>query len=147
MVRRTAEAPDTEPENIKFDIPSEKEHLLQIVDVYDRFYEQNKFKLDADTVIAKLEVVGGDEEGRSLLNRCCIDSKQKRFYFTRLMLKAISLQYKGHFTVDTDEWIGRQLYATVKHSDDGKYANIDEYNFEKVVENMEAKKKDEINWD
>lgn len=140
MVKRTVNAPDTEPEQSSFEIPSAKEHLLQVVDVFDSSYDGNKFNLDENTVIAKCEVVGGEEEGRSLLNRCSLDDSWKGFFFTRLLLKAIGLPHKGQIDIDTDEWPGRQFYAMVGHSEhNGKiYANIKEFNFDKMVDNSGA---------
>ena len=138
MVKRNASAKDEEPEQSSFDVPSEKEHLLQVADIFTHLDEIGmKMSLDENTVAAKLEVVGGDEEGRTLLNRCSLDDGYKGFFYTRLFLKAIGEPYKGDgFDIDTDRWQGRQLYATVEH--DGKYANIKEYNFEKLVDNANA---------
>lgn len=158
MVKRTASG-DNEPDQSSFDLPSQKEHLLQVVDVFDMDTDGNKFNLDPNTVIAKLEVVGGTEEGRTMLNRLSLDDKYKGFFATRLFLKACSLEYKGdNFAIDTDEWPGCQLYATVIHiQSKGKtYANIKEYNFEKMVDNSKAKNlnkpkdnpvSDEVAWD
>jgi len=148
MVVRLVTAPDNEPDNATFEMPSAKEHLFQVVD----FIEQD----DPDIVLAKFEVVGGEEEGRSLLNRLSLDSSWKGFFATRLFLKAVGLPYKGEIDIDTEDWIGRQFYATVVHNgSNGKtYANIKEYNFEKVVENKtqhkptsETVSKQEIAWD
>lgn len=147
MVTRKYQMDENEPEESKFDLPSEKEHLFQVTDIFT--YEDEtgvKLGLDEDTVSVKLEVVGGDEAGRTLLNRCNLDQSQKAFYFTRLFLKAIGEKYKGQFDIETDRWIGRQCYATVVHN--GKYANIDTYNFDKRIEPLVIKtKKDEIAWE
>lgn len=131
MVKRTA--PDTEPEESAFEIPSEKEHLMQITDVNPLVNPSGE---DPNIKIVKLEVVGGDEQGRTLLNRVNTDDQEKSFYFCRLFLKAIGEPYKGEFDIESDRWIGRQFYATVKHSQSkGKtYANIGEYNFDKKIE-------------
>lgn len=137
MVKRNYNTDENEPEEKKFDIPSQKEHLLQVTDIFTSDDETGqKLGLDENTVSVKLEVVGGDEEGRTLLNRCNLDQSEKGFYFTRLFLKAIGEPYKGQFEIETDRWIGRQCYATVKHN--GKYANIGEYNFTKVIEQYKA---------
>ena len=92
--------------------------------------------------VVKLEIIGGEEEGLTMLNRVNLDPDWKGFYFTKLFLKAIGEPYKGEFEVDTDRWVGRQFYATVKHtpSKDGAktYANIGEYNFDKPVEQYKA---------
>jgi hypothetical protein len=148
MVKRTASANDQEPEQQAFELPSVGEHLFQVVDVKDTD--------DPNIFLAKCEVAQGDEVGRSLLHRCNIDDSQKEFYFTRMFLKAVGEPYKGKgFPIDTDNWSGRLFYATVKHSIDGKYANIKQFNFEKVVEQpvpfdsnepLEVKKED-IAWD
>lgn len=145
MVRRQASADTEEPENSNFKLPSEDmEHLFQVVDKWTD-------KKDNNVVVAKLEVVGGDEQGRTILHRVNTDDGWKGFYFTRLFLKAIGEPYKGTFTIDDDNWLGRQFYGTVVHS--GKYANINDYNFEKMVEQVDIKPNivkpvdEEIAWD
>ena len=126
MVKRTASAQD-EPDVNDYPKPSEKEHLFQVVDVLE------DIDSNPDIVHAKLEVVGGEEEGRSILNRCNLDDQGKGFFATRFLLKAIGEEYKGDtFPIDTENWIGKQFYATVKHNDG--YANIDQFNFDKKVE-------------
>ena len=137
MVNRKYNMDDNEPEEKKFDLPSQREHLLQVTDIFTPDSEMGqKLKLGENEVSAQLEVVGGDEEGRTLLNRCNLDQSEKGFFFTRLFLKAIGEPYKGQFDIETDRWIGRQVYATVKHN--GKYANIDTYNFDKKIEQYKA---------
>lgn len=152
-MKRNYSIDNTEPEESNFKIPSEKEHLLQVIDV-------NPLRLpdgteDDNIQIVKLEVVGGEEEGVSLLNRIRLDQSEKAFYFTRLFLKAIGEPYKGEFELDIDHWIGRQFYATVKHTKvkDKTYANIDQYNFDKKVEQVfhvknpdNVTKPEEIQW-
>lgn len=137
MVKRQASAGDSEPEQMKFEMPSEKEHLLQVTDIIT-FEDElgGKLGLDENTVCAKLEVVGGEEEGRTLLQRLSLDSNWKGFFATRLFLKAIGEEYKGDITLDTDDWIGKQVYATVIHAQSkGKtFANVDQYNYEKKIE-------------
>lgn len=153
MVKRTVNAGDNEPEQQSYDLPSEKEHLFQVTDFFDSSYEGNKFNLDNDTVLVKCEVVGGDEEGRSLLQRISLDPNFKGFFATRLFLKAIGEAYKGDIEMDTDFWVGRQFYATVVHNPSkGKtYANISEYNFDKLVEQVKTPgagtPENEVAWD
>lgn len=134
MVKRTYTTDENEPNESNFQIPSEKEHLLYVTDVNPLVTPSGE---DENIQIVKLEVVGGDEEGRTLLNRCNLDQESKSFYFTRLFLKAIGEGYKGQFDLDPTRWIGKQFYAKVKHTlskDNKTYANIGEYNFNKVVE-------------
>lgn len=139
MVTRNYNTDDKEPEASNFKIPSEKEHLLQVTDVNPLITPSGE---DENIQIVKLEVVGGEEEGLTLLNRVNLNQDWKGFGFTRLFLKAIGQPYKGQFEVSTDHWSGRQFYATVKHSTskDGTktYANINEYNFSKLVEQYKA---------
>lgn len=139
-MKRKLNMPDTDPEQTSFEMPSEKEHLLQVVDIFTQDYDGNKFNLDENTIIAKLEVVGGDEEGRSLLNRLSLDDSWKGFFATRLFLKAIGLECRGEVELETDDFVGRQFYATVVHNESkGKtYANIAEFNFDKMVDNSAA---------
>jgi hypothetical protein len=153
MVKRAVNMPENEPEESKFEIPSETEHLFQVVDVYDSTSDIGiKLKLDENTVSAKCEVTGSDEEGRTLLIRISLDESWKGFFFTRLFLKAIGEPHKGSVEIDTDRFIGRQFYATVKHKDG--FANIFEYNFDKKIEQVyqapvktsDAVKAEEIAW-
>lgn len=137
MVKRTVNAGENEPEKSAFDVPSEREHLFQVTDVYTSQDEVGqKLGLDDDTISAKLEVVGGEEAGRTLLCRLSLNESWKGFFATRLFLKAIGEEYKGSISVDTDHWIGRQTYATVVHN--GKYANIDQFNYDKKIEQTYA---------
>jgi len=133
MVKRTGKTSEEEPEQSSFDMPSEKEHLFQVADIFDKNNAPEKLTLDDDTVSVKCEVVGGDEEGRTLLNRLTLIFDGKGFFATRLFLKAIGQPHKGDIEIDTDQWQGAQFYATVIHN--GKYANIEKFNFEKLVEN------------
>lgn len=143
MVRRNVKTSNQEPDQKEFKLPSEKEHLLQVVDFIDSD--------DSDFVRPKCEVVGGEEEGRTLLNRVSLDPEWKGFFATRLFLKAISEPYKGDIEIDTDRWIGRQFYATVIHNKG--YANIREYNFDKIVDNsrqeadIKSTKPETVAWD
>lgn len=135
MVKRTySKDYSEEPDQAKFDLPSEKEHFFQVTDIFTCEDEMGqKLKLDIDTVSVKLEVVGGEEAGRTLLQRLTLDENSKGFFATRLFLKVLGFDYKGlGLSIDTDMWCGNQLYATVIHN--GKYANISEYNFDKKVE-------------
>lgn len=150
-MKRTYTTEDTEPNESNFKLPSEKEHLLQVTDINPFVTPSGE---DNNIQVVKLEVVGGDEEGRTLLNRVNLNQDEKSFYFSRLFLKAICEPYKGQFEIETDRWIGRQFYAKIKHtiSKDGTktYANIAEYNFNKVVEQYKVPvsddKKEEIIW-
>lgn len=139
MKRTYSKDYNEEPEQAKFDLPSEKEHLLQVTDIFTCEDEMGKkLNLDNDSVSVKLEVVGGDEEGRSLLQRLNLDENNKGFFATRIFLKAIGHEYKGKgLSIDTDFWCGCQIYATVIHN--GKYANIKDYNFDKKIDNSQIR--------
>ena len=131
MVERKMNVPNDEPEQKKFELPSENmEHLFQVVDILS--------EMSTDSyIVTKLEVADGDEMGRSLLHRVSLDPEWKGFFTTRLFLKAIGEEYKGEISINEDRWIGRRFFATVVHNvgNNGKtYANIDEYNFDKVPE-------------
>lgn len=129
---RHAQAPQEEPE--QFERPSESEHLLQVTDVNPAMNPDGP----SDHIYSvKLEVVGGEDEGKTLLHRVNIDDSEKAFYYCRMFLKALQEPYKGEFDIDPDNWVGKQFYATVKHN--GKYANIEEYNFDNKVENQYKK--------
>jgi hypothetical protein len=134
-MKRSYSIEDTEPTESQFKLPKEIEHLFQVTDV-NPLVEPNGE--NPDIQIVKLEIVGGDDNGISILNRVNINQEEKSFYFSRLFLKAIGESYKGQFDIETDRWCGRQFYATIKHtkSKDGTktYANIDQYNFSKKIE-------------
>jgi len=131
MVKRQGKTSEEEPEQSSFEVPSEKEHLFQVADVFDTTNAPEKMPLDSETVVVKCEVSGGEEHGRTLLNRLTLDFNGKGFWATRLFLKAIGQPHKGDIEIDTDLWQGAEFYATVTH--DGKYANIGQFNFEKTV--------------
>jgi len=130
-MKRTVSAPNEEPEQRRFELPSEKEHKFQVVDKWED-------ESDPNVITTKIEVAGGDEEGRTTLHRVNLDSDWKGFFLTRLFLKAIGEPYKGEFEVDDDMWIGKSFYATIIHNtseNNGKtYANIDEFNFDKEID-------------
>lgn len=129
-MKRTVNMGNEEPSQKSFPKPSEGEHLFQVVDVFDSTNAPGKMVLDDNTVSVKLEVAIGDEIGRTMLHRLNLDPFWKGFFATRLFLKAIGEPYKGDgIEIDTDRWIGRQLFAVVVHN--GDYVNISEYNFEK----------------
>lgn len=137
-MRRTINAGDSEPDQKTFDLPSESEHLFQVSDIFTSEDDMGvKLNLDADTVSVKCEVVNGEDAGRTLLIRLSLDPSFKGFFATRLFLKAIGLPHKGLIEIDTDDFQGRQFYATVVHNKG--YANIKEYNFEKIVEEVDTK--------
>lgn len=133
-MKRNVNAPNEEPQESNFKIPSEGEKLFQIIDTQPAVTPSGH---DDNIQVVHLEVVGGDEAGLTLLNRVNLNQDEKAFYFARLFLKAIGEPYKGQFEINTDNWQARQFYATVKHtkSKDGTktYANIGEYNFDKLI--------------
>ncbi len=104
-----------EEEQSKFKLIPEGEYKFQVVDIKD---ETDKY---AQTVC---EVVGGEFEGKSLLYR--VNFEGDFLWLTKLFLKCIDEPHNGELVIDTDAWIGRQFYGKVKHSKDGKYANIKE---------------------
>ena len=132
-MRRSYKLASEEPEQKKFDLPSEGEQFMQVVDVYDMNSAPGRMKLDPDTVCVKLEVAIGPELGRTLLQRLSLDDTFKGFFATRMFLKAIGEPYKGDIDIDTDRWIGREVYVNVKHVEynGNTYANVDGYNYEK----------------
>jgi hypothetical protein len=134
-MKRSFNLDANEPEQKKFDLPSEKEHLFTVTDIFTNQDEMGqKLRLDDDSVSVKLEVVGGDEAGRTMLHRMNLNEQSKGFFATRLFLKATGQDYKGKIDIDTDLWCGLSFYATVIHN--GQYANIDKFNFDKKVEQI-----------
>ena len=91
-MKRNYNMPTDEPTESNFKIPSEKEHLFQVVDCNSLVTPSGE---NDDIQIVKLEVVGGAEEGLTIQNRCNLNQDEKSFYFTRLFLKALGLNYKG----------------------------------------------------
>ena len=135
-MKRHYSTEEKEPES-DFKLPTEGEYLFQVTDVNPLVEPSGE---NENIQIAQIEIVGGEFEGTTILNRCNLKQSEKAFYFTRLFLKAIGEGYKGEFDIDPDNWVGKQFYATIKHtkSKDGTktYANINEYNFDKNVENQ-----------
>jgi hypothetical protein len=129
-MKKSMNQPDTEPEQKRFELPSEGEHQFQVVDILP---DAN----NPDIVMVKLEVADGEELGRSILHRVNLDENWKGFFLTRLFLKAIGEPYKGAFDADSDMWIGKQFYETIVHNKSEKngktYANIDEFIFDKTA--------------
>src|SRR3990167_9270203 len=158
-MKRTYDLPDKEPDLFRNELPSEGNHVLQVVDVFTREDETGmKLNLGEDDISVKLEVAEGPETGLSLLHRLTLDENYKGFFATRLFLKAIGQPYKGQgITIDTDTWPGEQFSAFLVHNK-GKnakvYANIDTYNFDgsydpSKIPDPVPKKESEINkaWD
>jgi hypothetical protein len=154
-MKRTYTTDENEPTESQFKIPSEGEKLFQVTDINPAVTPSGE---DDNIQVVKLEIVGGDDNGLSILNRVNLNQDEKAFYFARLFLKAIGEPYKGEIELDTDHWCGRQFYATVKHtkSKDGTktYANIGEYNFDKKIEQVfqaknpgNVKSPEEIAWE
>ena len=147
MVRKKVAMGNDEPDQINRDLPSEKEHFFQVVNVLTL----NPSSVDIHHV--KCEVADGEEIGRTLLNRLSLDAGWKGFFATRLFLKAIGEPYKGNeIEIETNNWIGRQFFATVIHNNG--YANINKYNFEKSskirqfkIEADPKEKNAEVAWD
>lgn len=125
MPIRHVKADENEPTESNFPLPKEGEHLFQVVDGWQD-------KVDSDVQVVKLEIVGGEDTSKTILQRINTNDQLKSFYYTRLFLKAIGESYKGSFDIDTDNFIGKQFYATIIHN--GKYANISEYNFDKKID-------------
>ena len=135
MVKKTVNMGTDDPEQKKFELPSEGEHTFQVVDTIDN--------PDPNIVVVKLEITDKEEFGRSMLHRVSLDSEWKGFFLSRLFLKAVQEPHKGDgVEMDSDNWIGRQFTATVIHNEanNGKvYANISEYQFDKVSEVVDTK--------
>lgn len=132
-MKRNYTTDDQEPTESNFKLPTEGEKLFQVIDINPAVTPSGN---DENIQVVKLEIIGGDDNGLSILNRVNLNPDEKAFYFARLFLKVIGEPYKGQFEINTDNWQARQFYATVKHTDSKgkKYANISEYNFTKVVE-------------
>lgn len=140
MVQRNCSMGEDEPKS--FLKPSEGEHLLAVAEVFDETNDPYGLGLGPDDVSVKFEVAAGPELGRTLLHRMNINPDWPGFFVVRKFLKSVGLPYKGDVLVDSDEWQGCQCYATVIHkkADNGKtYANIDDYNYEKIVEQVDTK--------
>jgi hypothetical protein len=134
MVTRTA-TKNEEPAN--YAKPSEgTTHLFQIVDCWDIDNQHPKIALDENTVLVKLEVKGGEEEGRTMLHRVSLDDKWTGFFRTQIFLKCIGEPYKGEdFPIMSENWHGREFYATVEHTTSEKtgktYPNILDFDEDK----------------
>lgn len=106
--------PKDEERNYK--IVSVGEHKFQITDIVSENEKE---------ITIKAEVVSEDDsKGISLLYRISNDPLNKFFWLTKLFLKCITEPNEGDVVIDPDNFIGRQFFGEVKHSSDGKYANI-----------------------
>ena len=137
-MKKRIDCTNDEPENVKFELPSEKEHFLCVCDVFTSEDEMGqKLGLDENTISVKCEVGVGDELGRTLLHRLTLDPSNRGFFATRLFLKAINLEYKGSIEINTDDFQNRRFYAKIIHNQgaNGKtYANIEFFNFDKPLD-------------
>lgn len=151
-MKKSMNCPNDDPEQINFQLPSEGEHLFTVSDVLENIDP------DPNIIHVKAEITNGEEIGRTVLNRLILDEDSKGFFAVRLFLKAINLPHKGQIEIDTEDFQGRQFFATIVHnkSNDGTktYANISEYNFDKIPElPLEAEEfnkpisKEEVAWD
>ena len=156
MVTRTGSG-EEEPTQSSFQLPSEGvNHLFQITEVYDFENQHPKISLGENNTVVKLEVVGGDEEGRTMLHWVNLDDQWTGFFSTRLFLKAIGEPYKGKdFPMNTENWQTRRFLSTVTHSvseKNGKtYCNIGEYDIEESLKikqlGGEVVNPEDISWD
>ena len=137
MGKREISTDDTEPAQSNFKMPSEGEHLFQVIEKMENMSGE-------EYVTLKFEVAdkSSDELGVSMLHRVSFNSEWKGFFMTRLFLKVIGMPYKGTFTMDEDDWMGKCFKATIKHTkseSNGKtYANIDKFNVDDLVEQYQA---------
>ena len=144
-MKRQYTTEDKEPES-NFKLPPVAEYLFQVTDVNPLVEPGGE---NENIQVANIEIIGGEFEGTTLLLRLNLKHEEKAFYFTTLFLKAIGEGYKGQFEIETDRWVSRQFYATIKHtkSKDGTktYANIDIYNFDKkITQQFQAKNPDGV---
>ena len=149
-MKRNYQMEDSEPTQMKFLLPSEGEHLFTVSNILE------DIDSDPNVIHVKCEVTGGDEEGRTILQRLNLDETANSFFAVRLFLKAINMAHKGKVEIETDDFQGKQFYAIVVHRKSKKnndiFANIGEYNFDKIVEQPIGQasvliKEETLNWE
>lgn len=119
-------------EERKYTIIPEGEYRFQVVDIKD----------ETDVNVRLLcEIVGGQYEGRTVLHNVPLEGDF--LWLTKLFLKCIGEPHCGDIQIDTDNWIGRQFTGQVKHSKDGKYANIKTLIYQDIAQ---PKKDGDIDW-
>ena len=72
-MKRSYHTEDTEPES-NFKLPNEGEYLFQVTDVNPLVEADGE---NENIQIAKIEIIGGEFEGISLLNRCNLNQDEK----------------------------------------------------------------------
>lgn len=104
-----------------FEKPSEGDHDFIIEDAEVKPSKAG----DSENLVIKASVVGGEEDGRSLLQFFSL--KQEALWNVKLFLEALAGEELDGINIDESDLVGQTFRATVRHSPDGKYANIAAY--------------------
>jgi hypothetical protein len=104
------------PQTEKKDFPlfPEGEAKFQIID-FKEFPEKYQISL-------RCESVDGVGVGKTIFYN--VATVGDFLWLTAIFLKCIGEPYEGDVKLNPSIWIGRQFWGQVKHSPDGKYANI-----------------------
>ena len=108
-------------ERKSFEKPEEGEHVFIVSDAEVKPSKAG----DSNNLVIKAEVVGGDSDGRSLLQFFSL--KQDALWNVRLFIEAIMGEEVEQLSIDTDQLMGQTFVGTVKYSPDGEYANLTAY--------------------
>ena len=129
-------------------MPKDEERTYKLVSVGEhKFQITDIFKEDDVEITIKAEVIDeGDSKGINIFYRIANDQNSDYFWLTKLFLKCISEPHNGDVVIDTEAFIGRQFYGEVKHSADGKYANIKKLIYKDEPQDMHhiSKQPDEV---
>lgn len=101
-----------------FQKPEEGDHVFVISDA---IVEPNKAQ-DSQNLKVRAEVVGGDSDGRSVLS--FFSFKEGALWNLKLFLEAIAGEELESVDIDEKDLVGKTFVGTVRHTDDGQYANI-----------------------
>lgn len=105
-----------------FENVSEGEHLFIISDAEVKPSKAG----DSENLVIKAEVTGGDDDGRTLLQFFSL--KETALWNLKLFLEAVTgSEIEGSINFDEAELVGQTFIGTVKHTEDGKYANLIAY--------------------
>jgi len=104
-----------------FEKPEEGEHVFVVSDAEVKPAKDK----ESNNLVIKADVVGGSSDGRSLLQFFSL--KQEALWNVRLFLEALAGEELETISIDTDRLVGQTFVGTVRHSEDGQYANLSSF--------------------
>ncbi len=103
----------------EFKNPDEGEHVFIIEDAEVKPSKAG----DSNNLVIKASVVGGENDGRNAIQYFSL--KPEALWNVKLFLEAVAGEEMTEINIDESELVGQTFIATVIHSEDGKYANLE----------------------